>query len=257
MLPPCSSRESSRGSGWRSALRGESGKPQVFAARMRKLGPGADAELAVDARERRLDGVLGEEEGGRNLPVRTCPRRRARRSVARLPSARRARARGRRCARARRVSARPRAARRAARSGRARPRASRGRRRASWRVVASGRARAASVRGGTDRCCGRARRARARSSAKAPSRSPRAASSSARQRARIASAQARSSALARGSQVARIAVGLVELAGCDQRLEQVAQLEAHPRLAHERRCEARTIVADARARQRHRRARAR
>ena len=39
---------------------------------VRELGAGADAELAVDAGERGLDGVLGEEEGGRDLRF-VCP----------------------------------------------------------------------------------------------------------------------------------------------------------------------------------------
>ena len=39
---------------------------------VRELGAGADAELAVDARQRGLDGVLGEEEGGGDLAVRVA-----------------------------------------------------------------------------------------------------------------------------------------------------------------------------------------
>ena len=38
---------------------------------MRELRAGADAELAVDARQSRLDRVLGEEERGRDLSVRS------------------------------------------------------------------------------------------------------------------------------------------------------------------------------------------
>ena len=37
---------------------------------MRELGTGAHAELAVDARECGLHGVLGEEESGRHFAVR-------------------------------------------------------------------------------------------------------------------------------------------------------------------------------------------
>ena len=60
---------------------------------MRELGAGADAELPIDPRQRRLDGVLGEEEGGRDFPVRLPLGDELARSVARPPSARRARAR--------------------------------------------------------------------------------------------------------------------------------------------------------------------
>jgi len=39
---------------------------------VRELGTGPDAELQIDTRQRRLDGVLGEEEGCRDLPVGTA-----------------------------------------------------------------------------------------------------------------------------------------------------------------------------------------
>ena len=52
-------------------------------------------------------------------------------------------------------------------------------------------------------------------------------------RCRIASAQARSSAAARGPPDREDLVGLVELVHRDQRLEQVAQLESLRRLEHE------------------------
>jgi hypothetical protein len=39
---------------------------------VRELGAGADAELAVDARQRRLDGVHGEEEGISHLAIRAA-----------------------------------------------------------------------------------------------------------------------------------------------------------------------------------------
>src|SRR5438128_12422279 len=35
-----------------------------------ELGPRADRELPVDLRQRRLDGAVGEDEDGRDLPVR-------------------------------------------------------------------------------------------------------------------------------------------------------------------------------------------
>ena len=94
--------------------------------------------------------------------------------------------------------------------------------------------RASSVRACWNGSVLRACSASARSKlAKAPARSPRAASSSARQRARIASAQARSSAPRALPPRSRALVGLVELADRDQRLEQVAELQALCRLEHE------------------------
>ena len=49
------------------------GQPYVFGARRRASGgAGANAELAIDARQGRLDGVLGEEEGCRDLSVRAA-----------------------------------------------------------------------------------------------------------------------------------------------------------------------------------------
>ena len=149
-----------------SAPLGESWKPQLFAASSGcQFCARADAELAIDPRQRRFDGVLGHEQGGRHLAVRVALRDEPGDPLLCLRQLTVATARGRRCGRARRGPVRPRAVRPGARIGRARPRGLRGRRARASRAAASDRVRVASARGETDRwlrACSRERALEAR-----------------------------------------------------------------------------------------------
>ena len=112
------------------APRAETGKPPHFAqgcsaSAARELGTRADGELAVDARQRRLDGLRASRTASRRPRGSSSPQRRGRRSAARSgvrssPDGARPPIAG----DAPPARARPRAARRAPRSGRARRRAS-------------------------------------------------------------------------------------------------------------------------------------